>query len=1084
MNNAFNTIKLVKRNLKFYRFQTLQVILAIALTTAIISGAFLIGASVKTSLKTAMHNRLGKVTYGMFQAERWFEADLEQRLGNSGDRHYTALISVPAYITTKNGQTVKVNLYGIDNSFFSFAPQSNSIKAPLPGEALINRTAALLMGEKGKGSLVARCFKPSLMPGDTAWSSQETGSIGFRLQVTNLLTAANFGNFSPINTQLVPANIFVNRDWLAKRLDRHGRANILLCNGLKPPENLAENLKLTDYGLTLKKISNGAIELKSDRVFISPAVVKATELLKLHKQHFFSYFVNSITANKQMTPYSFITGVAPSFRFGTVALRNSTTAPHLITLSNQETVINSWLAADLKLKIGDTLTIAYYKFGLNGNLQEDSATFKVKAIVPISNDSNLMPNFPGMSDAASCNDWEPGIPINLKLIRKKDEVYWNKYRGTPKLFIALNRAQKLWGCRFGKLTAIRFEQLKQKKLNKLLLSVLTPTKLGFNWRSLKSIGRYGVANAVDFSALFFGLSLFVIVAGIILSSLLYRLHLEQRANEFAVLKAMGFANSHLRQILMCEAVIVLIIGITAGIVAAFVYSYLIIYALNTVWNNIAGSIQIYLTADPQAILLGAGIAIPVTVAVIFTALRKVLKADLQGSLVKNNFHPTGERAYLAIGIIALLAGATVIFMGIKSGGTGIGIFFGAAALLFVGMTCLSRIIIRLIPEYLKGKGISTLATALRNNSRHFQRSMAVVIIMALGIFLTLAVSVNRTRVQVTDGSKKSGTGGFGWYIETAIPVKGNLNSASDRKRYRIKLPSTLNIVQLPMMDGGAAGCLNLNRVTRPRLLGVPSGVFDDRFTFKTHNVTWSKLQQNDTEIIPAIADQNVILWSLGLKVGDTLDYPGADGKIYKLKFIAGLDNSILQGSVLISRANLRRMFPDISGNRVLLVEQSNKMVGAEIGRSLAKFGPDIETGASRLNRFGAIQNSYLMVFLTLGGIGLLVGTLGLSIILRRNLLERTGELAWLRSAGFSRRRIAFMLMTEHIILFKCAIFTGVIAAAAAGIPAMLSSSGNPPWLEMGILIMVLFIFAICFIATAAYSATKGDIISGLRSNSE
>jgi len=178
------------------------------------------------------------------------------------------------------------------------------------------------------------------------------------------------------------------------------------------------------------------------------------------------------------------------------------------------------------------------------------------------------------------------------------------------------------------------------------------------------------------------------------------------------------------------------------------------------------------------------------------------------------------------------------------------------------------------------------------------------------------------------------------------------------------------------------------------------------------------------------------------------------------------------------------MFPDISGNRILLIEQANQAIGAEIGRSLAPMGPDIETGASRLNRFGAIQNSYLMVFLSLGGIGLLIGTLGLSIILRRNLLERSSELAWLRSAGFSRRRITFMLTVEHLILFGCALLTGVTAATAAAIPALLSPSGNPPWIEIVLLLCILWIFAVIFITSAAYSATKGDIITNLRNTAE
>jgi len=1049
MRGSFNTKKLIKRNLKFYRRQNIQLILAIALTTAIVCGAFLIGASVKNSLKNAMQNRLKQADYGIFQNERWFKSDLEKRFSAA-----TALISVPAYMTAEDGHTFKINLYGIDKSFFKLAK-------PLPGTAYINQTTALMSGAKIDKSFALRCFKPSIMPGDTAWSNRDSGSIGLRLTVSKILSSADFGNFNPLNSQLAPANVFVDRDWLAKRLDKQGRANVLLSSTSEPISNF---LTLADYGLSLKKLSNGEIELKSDRVFISPVIKEAANSLKYPKQAIFSYFANRINSKAGMTPYSFVAGID--------------------SLSANESIINSWLADDLKLKAGDSFSMSYYIFDPMGELKEASAAFRVKSIISVKRDNDLMPKFPGMSDADSCSDWDPGIPINLKLIRAKDENYWDKYRGTPKVFIALKKAQKIWGCRFGNITALRFSNVNQKKLEESILSAISPAKLGFDWQNLKSVGKHGVANAVDFSGLFFGLSFFVIVAGIFLSGLLYQLHLEQRASEFAVLKSMGYGNNYLRRILMFEALFIMLIAIIIGIGAAFAYSYLIIYALNTVWNNIAGSIQISLSIDTSAILFGALTSIPLNVLVLFFALRKVLKSNLKERLVKSDFYASKIKTYLSIGIISLVFGTVIIVFGIKSGGTGVGAFFAAAALFLTGMICLSRVIIQVMPECFTGHGISMLSTALRNNSRNIQRSMAVIIIMALGLFLTLAVSFNRTDNQFSAGSRKSGTGGFGWYIETAIPVKGNLNSPAGRKRYRIKLTAKTKIVQLAMQDGGAAGCLNLNRVSRPQLLGLRPDVFDGRFIFQTPDVSWKDLQQNNSDIIPAIADQNVILWSIGLKIGDTLDYPGADGKVYKLKFIGGLDNSILQGSVLISKENLLRMFPDTSGSRILLIDQNNKDTGSAISRSMAKLGADIEKTASRLNRFGSIQNTYLMVFLSLGGIALIIGTLGLSIILRRNLLERRGEIAWLRSAGFSTKRIVFMLAIEHLILFDCAVFSGMIAAVSAGIPAMLSPSGNPPWLEMILLICLLWLFALIFIISTAHSASKGDIISGLHSNAE
>lgn len=66
-----------------------------------------------------------------------------------------------------------------------------------------------------------------------------------------------------------------------------------------------------------------------------------------------------------------------------------------------------------------------------------------------------MPDFPTASKAESTSEWDAGFPLTYE-IRKKDDDYWKQHRGTPKAFITLAAGQKMWGNRFGNLTAIRF----------------------------------------------------------------------------------------------------------------------------------------------------------------------------------------------------------------------------------------------------------------------------------------------------------------------------------------------------------------------------------------------------------------------------------------------------------------------------------------------------------------------------------------------------------------------------------------------------------------------------------------------------
>src|SRR5439155_1610335 len=92
-------------------------------------------------------------------------------------------------------------------------------------------------------------------------------------------------------------------------------------------------------------------------------------------------------------------------------------------------------------------------------LREETGAFRVRAVLPLESpvmDSSWMPQYPGLAEVENCRDWEPGIPIDTKRIRPKDEEYWRRYRGTPKAFLGLEAGQRIWGNRFGNRTAVRF----------------------------------------------------------------------------------------------------------------------------------------------------------------------------------------------------------------------------------------------------------------------------------------------------------------------------------------------------------------------------------------------------------------------------------------------------------------------------------------------------------------------------------------------------------------------------------------------------------------------------------------------------
>ena len=68
------------------------------------------------------------------------------------------------------------------------------------------------------------------------------------------------------------------------------------------------------------------------------------------------------------------------------------------------------------------------------------------------------------------------------------------------------------------------------------------------------------------------------------------------------------------------------------------------------------------------------------------------------------------------------------------------------------------------------------------------------------------------------------------------------------------------------------------------------------------------------------------------------------------------------------------------------------------------------------------------MFQALGGLGLLLGTVGLGAVLLRNALERRRELALLRAVGYRQRHLSLMVLAENALLLALGLGTGVVCA--------------------------------------------------------
>ena len=172
---------------------------------------------------------------------------------------------------------------------------------------------------------------------------------------------------------------------------------------------------------------------------------------------------------------------------------------------------------------------------------------------------------------------------------------------------------------------------------------------------------------------------------------------------------------------------------------------------------------------------------------------------------------------------------------------------------------------------------------------------------------------------------------------------------------------------------------------------------------------------------------------LHMKLGDDFVLPGSSERPIRLRLVAALSDSIFQGEMLMAEQPFVRLFPEWEGYRFFLADaplgQTPELTELLESR-LSDFGVDVASTAERLAGFHRVEYTYLSTFQMLGGLGLVLGTLGLGAILLRNVLERRRELALLRALGYTQPDFLTMVVAENVLLLVGGLIIGTFCALA------------------------------------------------------
>ncbi len=1131
---------LLRSSLLYHWRPNVAVMIGVAVGTAVLTGALLVGDSIQGSLRSLTLSRLGQVDHALV-SDRFFRQDISTQLEGLPEFKARFESSTPAVVLRGTANTAntsrrsnQVRIWGVESSFWTLGKKLIK-EIPLNRELTLNTTLARELEVKPGDTIIVRVTKPSTVPREAALGKRSDTIQVLRLTVKAILPDKSLGDFGLEANQQLVRNIFLPLKTLQLALKQKQRINAIFVSGKQDSTSQTESaaselqgmlgkiLTLKDLGLNTKLHKSGDyFYLESNELFLRPVIANtATRVAQETQLRTLGVFTNlaiRISAGTKTVPYSTVSGidVAENSPFGSLEMTNGFSSPEL---KNNEILLNQWAAQDLGVRVGEIIDLEYFVVGANGELLTSHSSLQLRGIVRLSGlgaDPSLTPVFQGISETMNIVDWDPPFPVDLSLIRPRDEDYWDQYRATPKAFVSLETARKLWTNRFGSLTSLRIAPNSGMNLgnaadrfSQRLLGNLQPEHSSLSFRPVKFQGLAATKGSTDFGMLFAGFTAFLIISAALWVALLIRFSIEQRSREIGILMATGMTPHSLRRLFLAEGAILAITGGLIGLLGAVGYALVMIYGLQNWWQEAIGNPFLDLHITAESLAKGFLAAQAVILTSIWFALRQLGKTAPKSLLAGSfalNLEAETERRKSPIpwltGTIAIVLAVVLVVLSLVTEIISALLAFYAlgVALLIATVAFFTGILYRRQGEVIYGQKPFTLTRlGTQNASRLPGRSILTAGLIASASFVIVTVALNRQDVSNQPPEKDSGNGGFSLVAESNLSLHHNLSTREGRRQLYVPesaetVLEQTQIFPFRLRPGEDVSCLNLFQPTHPRLLGVSSdmiarGGFEFQGSLagssREKANPWLLLEKEMPEgVVPAIGDYNTVMWILHLELGEWLILTDEQGQPVRLKIVALLNRSIFQSELLISESHFVSLFPSKSGYPFFMVEtpvESTHQVAQVLEEHLAEFGLDVITASERLAGYLVVENTYLSTFLSLGGLGLILGTLGLATLIMRNVTERRGELALLVALGFRRKMLGWLLLAENGFLLLFGLSAGSISALVAVGPHLVKSGSHMPWISLGLTLLMVCVAGFTTGILAAWLMLRTPLLPALRS---
>jgi len=1108
--------RLVLRSLAYHWRTGLVVCFGLALATAVLTGSLVIGDSVTSSLRDTALSRLGSVDYALV-APHFFREKLAVELAVPG-AHVVPLLFATGAARAAAAEAVvpQATVLGVRDDFWTLFPAGTGHK--LTGrEAAVNTTLAEDLGLQVGDTLLVTVGRPGQASPETLFGRrkrEDTTSV-LRLTLTAILPAGA-GDFRLDPSPAVPRNVFLSSDWLARLLGKNGQANALLVAGGSEADlttALRRACTVEDCGLQVLPSPDGRyLSLQTPGVLLSPAAVAAAQAAARslgYTSGLTSTYLATTTRDLSQSPpsriaYSVVVGMTPA---GKLPLRPGGQPP-----DQQGLCLNAWAAEDLGARVGDRIQLAYLVPTPEGLHRTGSTTLVLRGILEMTGfgtDPGLVPEYEGITDAERIDDWKPPFPVELGLVTQRDDQYWSQYRAAPRIFVSMDTVHAMWqagssGQDTDWITSVRVVPPNGatsgavSKFSQALVKHLPPEQVGMGFRPVREQALRAARGTTDFSQLMLGMSMFLVLSAAGLAGMLMRLSAQRRAAETGLLVACGLTGRQVQRVALAEGAILTVVGTAVGVLLGVLYAAGVLAGLQHWWSGAVASTALWLHVQPGPLASGAAAGAAIGLLAVWWGVRVLQKRRvlelLAGWQALGVLPPVAARRWVTAALtLASLLLVALVGLALTGRMPGAAAFFGAGALLLVAGLLAGWLVLSQALSARRETN-SPARLALRNAAANRGRSLLTLGLLAAATFVIVATAANTRSFSRLDYTRHdSGTGGFALRAVSTLPLYYDLDTAIGRAKLGFSRAeeatfSGVQVFSLLMSPGEDISCLNLARPQMARLLGVPEELAKQgRFTIATgtrEDNPWRLLQQPaGEEPIPAFGDEASVTWSLHSGLGKTWSVTEEGGRAAELQFTGLLSGSIFQGELLVAEGQFRKLYPSVAGPRYFLLDVPpgrETAVAQALRSTLGDLGLEVRTTREVLDSYMRVQNTYLSMFVALGGLGVLLGTIGMVTVLLRSALERRAEFALMLATGFDRRDLARLLVRENAALLVAGVVLGTVAALVAVAPQLLSPLAQPQWVQPAALLAGIIALGLAACWAAARVAIKGNLLAALR----